>query len=196
MSSPPGAGGDALPGEPGPWWRLVCDRPDETAAAGEALARWLRAGDVVTVRGPLGAGKTVFVRGLARGLGIPPEEVTSPTFVYVRELRGGRLPLFHVDAYRLVGRPAEAADGGGALIEELGLDHYLGGGGVVAVEWPQPLEHLLGEARVEVELAVPAGAPSERRELYLRGRGQRLAQAVAEVAGELGGAPSGEPEGT
>ena len=151
---------------------------------GEALGRRLEAGDVVALAGPLGSGKTTFVKGLARGLGLAPEAVTSPTFVYVREVRGGRLPLFHVDAYRLTGRPPEFAS---ALFEELGLDHYLQAGGVVAVEWPEPLAGLLGAERVEVELQMPPASEPPVRLLYLRGLGERLAARVREVALAFGG---------
>lgn len=170
-------------------WLLRCASPEQTADVGEALGRRLEAGDVVTLSGPLGSGKTTFVKGLARGLGAAPEAVTSPTFIYVREVRGGRLPLFHVDAYRLTGRPSEFSR---ALFEELGLDHYLQAGGVVAVEWPQPLAGMLGAERVEVELQLPlpqTDEPSVRR-LYLRGLGERLAARVREVALAFGGTPA------
>ena len=73
----------------------------ETSALGRALGRRLSAGDVVLLAGPLGAGKTAFVRGLAEGLGCAADEVSSPTFTLVQEYRGGRLPLVHVDLYRL-----------------------------------------------------------------------------------------------
>lgn len=97
----------------------------ETMAAGERLAADLEPGDVLLLYGDLGAGKTAFVRGLARGLGAPPDEVSSPTFTIVQEYRGGRLTLAHVDLYRLA--PAE--------IEDLGLDELIAGGGVTAIEW-------------------------------------------------------------
>jgi tRNA threonylcarbamoyladenosine biosynthesis protein TsaE len=108
--------------------RIEVASPEEMFAAGEALARELDAGDVVGLVGELGAGKTVFIQGLARGLGVPPEvPVTSPTFTLVNEYRGGRLPLFHVDLYRL-----ERED----QLEDVGLDElYRRGDGVVAVEW-------------------------------------------------------------
>ena len=104
---------------------VTTDSESGTSAAGERLARVLGAGDVVLLFGELGAGKTAFVRGLARGLGAEPEDVSSPTFTLVQEYRGGRLPLYHVDLYRL--EPAEIAD--------LGLDEMIEGDGVVAIEW-------------------------------------------------------------
>ena len=74
---------------------------EETAAMGRDLAARLSAGDVVLLYGDLGAGKTAFVRGLAEGLGVHRDEVSSPTFTLIQEYRGGRLPLFHVDLYRI-----------------------------------------------------------------------------------------------
>jgi tRNA threonylcarbamoyladenosine biosynthesis protein TsaE len=99
----------------------------ETMAAGERLAADLSAGDVLLLYGDLGAGKTAFVRGLARGLGAPPDEVSSPTFTLVQEYHGGRLTLYHVDLYRLA--PSE--------IEDLGLDELIAGEGVTAIEWAE-----------------------------------------------------------
>lgn len=98
----------------------------ETAAAGRALAEQLNAGDIILLKGDLGAGKTAFVRGLAEGLGIDTAKVSSPTFTLIQEYRGGRLTLYHVDLYRL--SPRE--------VDDLGLDELVEGGGVVAVEWP------------------------------------------------------------
>jgi tRNA threonylcarbamoyladenosine biosynthesis protein TsaE len=100
---------------------------DETSAAGEALGRAVRAGDVVLLYGDLGAGKTAFVRGMARGVGADPEEVSSPTFTIVQEYAGTSLTLYHVDLYRL--EPAEVAD--------LGLEDLVAGDGVVAIEWAE-----------------------------------------------------------
>jgi tRNA threonylcarbamoyladenosine biosynthesis protein TsaE len=105
--------------------QITTDSERGTSAAGEQLARILEAGDVVLLFGELGAGKTAFVRGLARGLGAEAADVTSPTFTIVQEYPGGRLPLYHVDLYRL--EPAEIAD--------LGLDELIEGDGVVAIEW-------------------------------------------------------------
>jgi tRNA threonylcarbamoyladenosine biosynthesis protein TsaE len=97
----------------------------ETIAAGRTFAGHLEAGDVVLIEGPLGAGKTAFVRGLAEGLGAAPDAVSSPTFTLIQEYDGGRLRLFHADLYRLT--PEEADD--------LGLNET-GDAGVLAVEWP------------------------------------------------------------
>lgn len=99
----------------------------ETSAAGETLARTLRSGDVVLLYGDLGAGKTAFVRGMARGIGANPEDVSSPTFTIVQEYAGTPLTLYHVDLYRL--EPAE--------IDDLGLDDLVAGDGIVAIEWAE-----------------------------------------------------------
>lgn len=101
----------------------------ETAAAGRELASTLSAGDVVLLYGDLGAGKTAFVKGLAEGLGVSRDQVSSPTFTLMQEYRGGRLTLFHVDLYRL-DDPRE--------IDDLGLDE-IGEDGVRAIEWAEKL---------------------------------------------------------
>jgi tRNA threonylcarbamoyladenosine biosynthesis protein TsaE len=111
---------------------ITTQSEDETVDAARALGAALSAGQVVLLFGDLGAGKTAFVRGLAEGLGIAGNEVSSPTFTLVQEYRGGRLPLVHVDLYRL-NDPRE--------VDDLGLDE-IGANGVLAVEWaenlPQP----------------------------------------------------------
>src|SRR5579864_1389686 len=101
----------------------------ETAAAGRKLAEDLSAGMIVLLTGDLGAGKTAFVRGVAEGLNIRPEDVNSPTFTIMQEYRGGRIPLFHVDLYRL----NEARE-----VEELGLEE-VAAEGVLAVEWAEKM---------------------------------------------------------
>ena len=100
---------------------------EETRAIAARLARDLTPGAVVLLSGDLGAGKTAFVRGLAEGLGLAAAEVTSPTFTLVHEYRGGRLPLIHVDLYRLESRE----------VDDLGLDELIAGDGVVAIEWAE-----------------------------------------------------------
>jgi len=117
---------------------LTTNSEPETAAVGRDLARTLRPGAVVLLVGDLGAGKTAFVRGLAEGLGIPPGDVSSPTFTLIQEYRGGRLPLLHVDLYRLDDERE---------IEELGLEE-MGNDGVVAIEWADKLPRAIGDAIV------------------------------------------------
>lgn len=115
----------------------------ETAAVGRTLASSLAPGDVLVLSGDLGAGKTAFVRGVAEGLGIDSAEVTSPTFTLIQEYRGGRLPLHHVDLYRL-----KAAE-----VDDLGLDDLIGGGGVTAIEWHDRWRYVPEDAiRVHLEM--------------------------------------------
>src|SRR5829696_7695504 len=101
------------------------DSEAATGAVGEALAARLASGAVVLLYGDLGAGKTAFVRGIARGIGANPEDVSSPTFTIVQEYAGTAVTLYHVDLYRL-----ESAE-----IEDLGLEDLVAGDGVVAIEW-------------------------------------------------------------
>jgi tRNA threonylcarbamoyladenosine biosynthesis protein TsaE len=122
--------------------RFTTASEDETRALARAVAGELGAGSTVLLTGDLGAGKTAFVRGLAEGLGIDPDEVTSPTFTLVHEYRGGRLPLVHVDLYRL----------DRANLDEVGLDPDLAAAGVLAIEWADRLNR------------VPAGALHVRLE--------------------------------
>ena len=99
----------------------------ETSTVGESLGQTLKAGDVVLLYGDLGAGKTAFVRGLARGVGANPDDVSSPTFTIVQEYAGASVTLYHVDLYRL--EPTE--------IDDLGLEDLVSGEGVVAIEWAE-----------------------------------------------------------
>jgi len=116
---------------------------EETQAVARELATTLKAGDVVLLSGNLGAGKTAFVRGLAAGLGIDPDEVFSPTFTLVHEYRGGRLTLYHADLYRL---EKTATD-------DLGLEEMGATDGVLAIEWPDRLTHdLPGAIPVSIEI--------------------------------------------
>lgn len=105
----------------------------DTLALGQRLARDLAPGTVVALTGDLGAGKTSLVKGIALGLGIH-EPVTSPTFTLIQEHPGGRVPLYHVDLYRL----ATAND---ALA--IGIEEYLGGDGITVIEWAEKIESLL-----------------------------------------------------
>ena len=130
----------------------------ETEALGETLARRLGPGDVVAYRGDLGAGKTAFTRGLARGLGCTGR-VTSPTFTVVNEYEG-RLPLFHFDLYRLAGEE-ELCD--------VGWEDYLDRGGVCAVEWSERAETALPRETVWVSIRRCAESGDWRR-ITIEGR--------------------------
>lgn len=112
---------------------IISHSPWETFELGRTLAARLRAGDVLALAGDLGAGKTHFVKGLAQGLGIT-SEVTSPTFTLIHEYRGGRLPLYHIDCYRL--------ESAGELLG-IGIDEYLRPDGVTAIEWADKFDELL-----------------------------------------------------
>ena len=109
--------------------RLVTKSEAETVRLGKSLAADLEAGDVVLLEGVLGAGKTALARGIASGLGVPEDEVRSPTFTLVNPYRG-RLLVYHVDLYRI-----EAARD----LDELGLEEILGTDGVAIVEWAERL---------------------------------------------------------
>jgi tRNA threonylcarbamoyladenosine biosynthesis protein TsaE len=154
--------------------RAVTRSVDETRALGEGLGRsLLRAGDVVVLAGDLGTGKTAFAQGVAKGLGVT-EPVVSPTFTIVREYEG-RLPLTHVDVYRL-DRLQE--------LHDLGFDELLDEG-VTLVEWGDVATQLLPPERLEVSLSL-AGAEAGDREISLSpvgeswiARSRRLAEVIA-----------------
>lgn len=115
---------------------FITNSPEETEKIGEALAKSLQPGTILAYRGDLGAGKTAFTRGLARGLGCK-ETVTSPTYTIVNEYLGGRLPLFHFDMYRL----ASSDD-----LWDIGWEDYLDREGVCAVEWSENVQDAMEDA--------------------------------------------------
>ena len=135
----------------------VSNAPAETEALGAALADRLKPGAVVAFSGDLGAGKTAFVRGMARGLGIP-ERVTSPTFTIVNEYEGGRLPLFHFDMYRL---------GSSDELFDIGWEDYLTRGGVCAVEWSENVSDALEGDCIRVDIR--RGAHDNQRLIRIEG---------------------------
>ena len=122
--------------------QFITNAPEETETLGEKLAKLLRPGTVLAYLGDLGAGKTAFTRGLARGLGCR-ETVTSPTYTIVNEYLGGRLPLFHFDMYRLT-----SSDD----LWDIGWEDYLDRQGVCAVEWSENVpEAMTGALTVRIE---------------------------------------------
>ena len=129
----------------------------ETEALGRRLGRCVPAGAVVAYTGDLGAGKTAFTRGLARGLGIR-ERVTSPTFTIVNEYEGGRLPLFHFDMYRL---------GSSEELFDIGWEEYLARGGVCAVEWSENVPDALEGEVIRVDIR--RGGADNQRDIRISG---------------------------
>jgi tRNA threonylcarbamoyladenosine biosynthesis protein TsaE len=135
---------------------------DETFELGRTVARGLRGGDLILLEGDLGLGKTVFAKGIAAGLGIAPEDVTSPSFTLVQEYAGGRLPMFHVDLYRLED-PEDLAT--------IGIEEVLSGGGVVVVEWGERLPPYLRRGAIRVSFH-DIGEGSRRIEVLPREPGR------------------------
>ena len=129
---------------------------EETLALGRELAAALRPGDVIALSGMLGAGKTTLVKGVAAGLGVT-EPVTSPTFTLIQEYEG-RLPLYHIDLYRI-----KAED----ELQELGLEEYLYGRGVTLIEWPEKAAAYLPPHTLAVAVTVQEGG---RREFVMEGK--------------------------
>lgn len=148
---------------------LESTSPSETRRVGERLGRLLDAGDVVLLRGALGAGKTAFTQGLALGLGVPrSRRVSSPTFTLVNE-HAGRVPLYHLDLYR-IDDPGE--------LEEIGLREYLSGRGVAVIEWAEKLGDLVPAERIEVTLDITT--PRSRR-IRVEAVGARAAETVTRL---------------
>ncbi len=132
--------------------RCVSSSPEETRSIGSAMARKAQAGMVLSLIGELGTGKTEFVKGLALGLGID-DDITSPTFTILHEYRGGRLPLFHMDFYRL---RAERE------LDEIGFDEYLRAAGLCAIEWGDRFPDRLPSDSIKVFFSAQA---DDRREI-------------------------------
>lgn len=116
---------------------------EETRAIGRMLAERAMPGDVFTLVGDLGVGKTVLTKGFARGLGIQ-DHVNSPTFTIVQEYEGGRLPFYHFDVYRIAD-PDE--------LQMIGFDDYIFGRGVCLIEWANLIEEVLPDRRTEIRIA-------------------------------------------
>lgn len=137
--------------------QFVSNSAAETQAFAADMAKRLTAGDVLCLYGGLGAGKTAFVQGLAKGLGID-EPITSPTFTIVNEYEG-RLPLYHFDVYRI-------ADSG--EMYEVGFDEYVYGEGVSVIEWPQLIADILPDKRYDIEIKKDLEKGENYREITVR----------------------------
>ncbi|MDY3702351.1 MAG: tRNA (adenosine(37)-N6)-threonylcarbamoyltransferase complex ATPase subunit type 1 TsaE [Limosilactobacillus coleohominis] len=148
--------------------QLTLNNSNETIALGERMAADLCPGDVVVLNGDLGAGKTTFTKGIAKGLGIK-EIIKSPTFTIIHEYQDGRIPLYHMDAYRL--------ENGGA--EDLGLDEYFDGDGVSVVEWAQFAEDELPDEFLAITFK--RTDDENKRILTFDPRGQHFQQMVDQL---------------
>lgn len=149
---------------------LTVSTPEETMLLGQLLAPLLAAQDVILLDGDLGAGKTTFTKGLAVGLGIK-RNVKSPTFTIIREYQDGRLPLYHMDVYRL-------EDGSG---DELGLDEYFNGDGVSVVEWSTFVADELPDQYLRVAFKRLDDQGENRRQLTFEPHGARFDQVVSQL---------------
>jgi len=178
---------ELVPGELVRPLMLQLDDVTATRSLGERLAADLRAGDLVVLSGPLGAGKTALAQGIGAGLGVTGA-VTSPTFVLARVHRGP-VPLVHVDAYRLRGSDGGGPGPGGTDLDldDLELDEWLPDS-VTVVEWGEGVVEGLSPSRLEIELARPsstpsAGAHADVRFVTVRAHGPRWVQSQRPAAG-------------
>ena len=147
---------------------LVSHSSLHTERLGERLGRAARPNDVFALSGELGTGKTVLARGVAIGLGIDESDISSPTFIILRENGGGRLPFFHIDLYRL-----EGAD-----LANTGWEECLEAGGVTVIEWPDRAGPLLPDDRLEVKLEHIADT---KRRIVVSASGPRSTELVEEL---------------
>jgi tRNA threonylcarbamoyladenosine biosynthesis protein TsaE len=145
--------------------RITTHNAEATRGLGRAIGERLEPGDVVTLSGELGAGKTVLAQGLGAGLGVE-EPVSSPTFALVHEYRG-RLPVWHLDVYRLRSLD-ELAD--------LSWDDLLASGGVLLIEWPERIAAALPAERLDITLEY---GPGDSRQIKIAPRGERMQQLAA-----------------
>lgn len=140
---------------------LVALTPEETVEYGRKLSPLLTVGDLVNLNGTLGAGKTLFVKGLGEGLGIDPLLITSPTFAIINEYEGTEFPLYHFDLYRL----EHDLD-----LEQVGYEDYFYGEGITVVEWGNLFQHYLPQARLDI--TIESWGTTERK-LSIAGLGVR-----------------------
>ncbi len=149
--------------------KIITKTPQELEYLGSRMAQLVDAGDFIALDGDLGAGKTLFTQGLAQGLGVT-EDINSPTFTIIHEYETGRLPLYHMDVYRLK-HPEEMYD--------LGYEEYFYGTGVTVVEWAQIIETLLPDEYLAIEI----GVVPEGRELRFAPHGERYEHLIEELTG-------------
>ena len=137
--------------------------PEETFEVGRTIGMNAKPGQIYTLTGDLGVGKTVFTQGVAAGLGIT-EPVNSPTFTIIQEYEDGRLPFYHFDVYRI---------GDLEEIEEIGYDDYFFGQGICLIEWAELIEEILPEKRIEVTIEKNLEKGFEYRKITIEERGEK-----------------------
>ena len=137
--------------------------PEETFEVGRKIGMNAKPGQIYTLTGDLGVGKTVFTQGVAAGLGIT-EPVNSPTFTIIQEYEDGRLPFYHFDVYR-IGNLEE--------MEEIGYDDYFFGQGICLIEWAELIEEILPEKRIEVTIEKDLEKGFEYRKITIEERGEK-----------------------
>ncbi|WP_270609224.1 tRNA (adenosine(37)-N6)-threonylcarbamoyltransferase complex ATPase subunit type 1 TsaE [Blautia massiliensis (ex Durand et al. 2017)] len=137
--------------------------PEETFEVGRTIGMNAKPGQIYTLTGDLGVGKTVFTQGVAVGLGIT-EPVNSPTFTIIQEYEDGRLPFYHFDVYRI---------GDLEEMEEIGYDDYFFGQGICLIEWAELIEEILPEKRIEVTIEKDLEKGFEYRKITIEERGEK-----------------------
>ena len=137
--------------------------PEETFEVGRTIGMNAKPGQIYTLTGDLGVGKTVFTQGVAAGLGIT-EPVNSPTFTIIQEYEDGRLPFYHFDVYRI---------GDLEEMEEIGYDDYFFGQGICLLEWAELIEEILPEKRIEVTIEKDLEKGFEYRKITIEERGEK-----------------------
>lgn len=134
---------------------MITKNAEETILAGEKLAKKLKPGDIIALSGNLGSGKTTFTKGIGKGLGVKnPRRINSPTFVLIKEYNG-KIPLYHIDLYRLDGLKE---------IENLAVEEYIYGKGVTVIEWAEKMKFALPKKHISVRFKVKGG---DRREVAI-----------------------------
>lgn len=153
---------------------ITSDSVQQTIKIGKSIAKNLKAGDILCLFGELGSGKTVLVKGIAKGLGVKEKKVISPTFVLIQEYSGAKLPLYHFDLYRLKRK---------IDILGLGYEEYFFGQGVTVIEWADRLGCLLPQEFFRIDFSLKG---KSQRLLKFRAVGQRYQQLMEGVRAHIG----------
>lgn len=145
--------------------------PGETRKVGRIIGKLLEKGDIITLYGDLGSGKTCLIQGIASGAGVKEKYITSPTFIVINEYMG-RIPFYHIDLYRI----------GSSEIEELGLREYISADGAAAIEWAERAEDELPEERLSIYLRISG---KRSRKIWFEGKGERHINLIKEISEKL-----------